>query len=177
MKRRSAIRHLVYITGGIILLPSCKNTPGSASIRLKNVEINADQEMLLSEIASTIIPNTDTLGAKEIGVHLFVLKMLDDCYEKEVQQKFVYGVKQLEAYTKKRFNHSFVNCTADQKQKILLSIENKEASLEEVSDFYEIMKGRTIQGYLNSKYVMTNVVKYEMIPTHKYDGYYPIKSI
>lgn len=177
MERRSVIRSLVIIAGGIIVLPACQHTPGNASIRLKNIKINADQEKLLAEIASTIIPQTNTPGAREVGAHLFALRMLDDMYEKQVQQNFVTGLKQLEANTKKQFDESFVNCTIEQKQKMLLGIESKKGYSKEVFDFYEIMKQRTIEGYLNSKYVMTNIVKYELIPTHKYDGYYPVKKI
>jgi gluconate 2-dehydrogenase subunit 3-like protein len=176
MERRSAIRNLVIIAGGSILLPACKSTPENSSIPLKNIKINTDQERLLADIASTIIPKTDTPGAKEVGAHLFVLKMLDDLYEKEMQQRFIEGIKQLEAGTKTQFGKSFIDCTADQKQKILFGIESKKGYGQEVLDFYEIMKARTIEGYLTSKYVMTNLVKYEMIPTHKYDGYYPVKN-
>jgi hypothetical protein len=39
------------------------------------------------------------------------------------------------------------------------------------------MRQRTIEGYLNSKYVMTNVIKYEFIPSRQYDGFYPVKNL
>ena len=109
MQRRSAIRNLAVITGGILFLPSCKSTPGMASVALKNIKIDAAQEKLLAEIASTIIPATDTLGAKEVGAHLFALKMLDDLYEKEAQQDFITGLEQLENGTKKQFDKSFID--------------------------------------------------------------------
>ncbi len=177
MKRRAALKDLVIIAGGITLLPSCLHHPGKASIALKNLDISADQERLLAEIASTIIPQTDTPGAREMGSHLFVLKMLDDCYEKDVQQKFIQGLYQLENSTKKRFGNSFVNCTVDQKEKVLQGVENKESYHAQVYDFYKIMKERTIQGYLTSKYVLLNIEKYELIPSVKYNGYYRIKNI
>ena len=177
MKRRSAIRNLVVITGGFMLLPSCKSTPGKSSISLKNFNINADQENLLAEIASSIIPATHIRGAKEVGAHLFVLKMVDDMYEKEVQQNFITGLDYLEMDVKKEFNQSFEKCSEAQKQKVLLDIESKKGYSKEVLDFFAIMKQRTVEGYLNSKYVMTNVIKYEFIPTQKYDGYYPVKNL
>lgn len=177
MKRRTALKELAIIAGGITLLPSCLHHKGKASIALKNIDISADQERLLAEISSTIIPQTNTPGAKEMGSHLFVLKMLDDCYEKDVQQKFVQGLDQLENSTKKRFGNSFVNCTHDQKQKMLEEVENKEGYYAQVYDFYQIMKERTIQGFLTSKYVVLNIQKYELIPSVKYNGYYPVKNI
>lgn len=177
MERRSAIRNLALITGGFMFLPSCKSTPGKASLALKNININADKEKLLAEIASTIIPATEIPGAKEVGAHLFALKMLDDMYEKEVQQNFMSGLEQLENGTKKQFDKSFSDCTINQRQKVLLDIESKKGYAKEVFDFYAIMKQRTIEGYLNSEYVMTKVIKYEFIPSQKYDGFYPVKNL
>lgn len=177
MKRRSAIRNLAIITGGFMLLPSCRSTPGNGSVSFKNFNINADQENLLAEIASTIIPATDIPGAKEVGAHLFVLKMLDDMYEKDVQQNFITGLDNLDAGTKKQFDKGFASCNVDQKQKVLLDIVNKKGYSKEVIDFFAIMKQRTVQGYLNSKYVMTNVIKYEFVPSHQYNGYYPVKNL
>ena len=177
MQRRTAIRNIAVITGGILFLPSCKSTPGTASVSFKNITINAGQEQLLAEIAATIIPATDTLGAKEAGAHLFVLKMLDDMYEKETQQNFITGLEHLENGTKKEFNTSFINCTMPQRQKVLLDIESKKRYPKEAFDFYSIMKERTVEGYLNSKYVMTKVIKYEFIPSQKYDGFYPVKNV
>ena len=177
MHRKTAIRNLMVITGGFMLFPSCKNLPLKASVSLKNFKISASQENLLAEIASTIIPATDIGGAKEVEAHLFVLKMVDDLYEKEVQKDFITGLNYLEADTLKRFDKSFADCSEDQKQKLLLDIESKKGYCKEVFDFFTIMKKSTIEGYLNSKYVMKNVIKYEFIPSHKYDGYYPVKNL
>ena len=177
MKRRSAIRNLTIITGGFLLLPSCKSTPGKATVNFKNFNITADQENLLAEIASTIIPATNIPGAKEVGAHLFVLKMLDDMYEKEVQQNFITGLDNLDAETKKQYAQNFAKGSVGEKRKVLLDIVNKKGYSKEVFDFFAIMKQRTVQGYLNSKYVMTNVIKYEFIPSHQYNGYYPVKNL
>jgi gluconate 2-dehydrogenase subunit 3-like protein len=177
MKRRAAIRDLLIMAGGITMLPSCLNSSGKASLALNNIQISAEQERLMAEIAETIIPETDTPGAKEVGSHLFVLKMVDDCYAKEDQEKFVAGLNELNKRTKKRFQNSFVDCTDEQRAQMLLSIENKEDFPPEVFDFYTIMKQRTLQGYLTSKYVLTNITKYEMIPSVPYNGYYPLKNI
>ena len=177
MQRRSAIRHLFIVAGGILVLPSCINNEGKPSIKLKNFDINTDQENLLAEISDIIIPKTDTPGAKELGVHLFVLKMLDDCYEKNKQQLFLEGLEQLENSVRHQYGQSFIRCTEAQKQEVLLNIEEKKDFPETTFEFYQIMKQRTIQGYLNSKYVMTNLQVYEMIPSKKYNGYFPVTNL
>ena len=159
-----------------MFIPSCITGNEKASIALKKISISAGQEELLAAIAATLIPRTDTLGAREVGAHLFTLKMLDDCYEKEDQEKFVRGLEELEKSTKKRFGNSFVKCTAAQKETVLRDVENKGAWSDDVFDFYKIMKEKTIQGYLTSEYVVINIQKYELIPSVKYDGYARVKN-
>ncbi len=172
MRRRTAIRDMIIFAGGATLLPSCLTRSEKVSIPLKKLKITVAQEKLLAEIASTIIPQTDTPGAKEVGAHLFALKMLDDCYEKTDQEKFLIGLAQLDDNAAKRFGDSFLDCNGKQRQELLESIEqNKDVS--ELAHFYEIMKDRTIEGYMNSKYVMTNLVIYELIPSMPYNGYAP----
>lgn len=175
MKRRTAIRQLVVIAGGVALLPSCMDSGGNASIKLSNVSISGEQEKLLAEIAGTIIPKTDTPGAKELEVQLFVLKMLDDCYGKEDQQQFVKGLDALDRVAREHFGSGFVKCTEAQRQELIGEIEGKGELPEEVFAFYRIMKQKTLQGYLNSEYVMTKQLVYEMAPG-RYNGYYPVKE-
>ncbi|RYF89442.1 MAG: gluconate 2-dehydrogenase subunit 3 family protein, partial [Chitinophagaceae bacterium] len=123
-----------------------------------------------------IIPKTDTPGAREVGSHLFVMKMLDDCYETGVQQKFITGMDMLEEAANKKFGNSFVRCTGVQKKQMLQSIEKKENFSTEVYDFYTIMKDRTIEGYMTSKYVVMDIMKAELIPSIPYNGYHLIKN-
>lgn len=172
MNRRSLFKNLAIVAGGILILPSCSGDKTKASIELDKLDISAEQEKLLSAVADTIIPATDTPGAKALNIHLFVLKMLNDCYEKTDQEKFVAGLDKLNDSAKKSFGVSFAEGTVKQRQELLQSLEQKTATPEQAY-FYEIMKDRTIQGYMNSKYVMTNLVIYELIPSKPYNGYAP----
>jgi hypothetical protein len=175
MNRREVIRDLFLVAGAFVLAPSCRQQGGKTAITLQHISITAEQEVLLNGIASAIIPATDTPGAGDLGCHLFTLKMLDDCYEKEVQQKFISGLNNLDAYANNRFADSFVKCTPQQQQEILHDAENKKTKDQDISGFYEIMKERTIEGYLTSKYVLTNINKYEFVPSVRYNGYTPVK--
>jgi hypothetical protein len=176
MQRRTMLRDLVLIAGGVTILPACLNKQGKASLVLKNLDISSEQEKLMAEIASAIIPQTDTPGAKELGSHLFVLKMLDDCYEEEDQRKFVTGLNKLEEATKKRFSYSFLQCKPGQREELLQAVEKRETFAPEVFDFYKIMKEKTLQGYLTSKYVVMDIMKYELIPSVPFNGYHLIKN-
>jgi len=175
MERRLVIKQILIMAGGLALLPSCLRDAGKSSVLLKNLDISLDQENLLAEIAETIIPKTSTPGAKELNIHLFVLKMLDDCYEPEEQERFVKGLEALKDQTQDLFGKSFLDLTVPERQELLVAIENDKEASAELAGFYKIMKGKTIQGYLNSQYVMTNLIKWELVPG-RYNGYYPVKT-
>ncbi len=174
MNRRTAITNLTAITIGITFFPACSDNHSQASIALTNIRISAVQEKLLADIAATIIPLTDTPGAKELGAHLFVLKMVDDCYEKDIQQAFVKGLDEVEITAKRRLGGSFPERSLAEKKMLLEEIEKGTGYSADLVAFYKIMKQRTIQGFMTSKYVVRDIEHYELIPSVTYNGYYPL---
>jgi hypothetical protein len=180
MHRRTVIKNLALIIGGAALLPACMQEKGKASIALKNVEISADQEKLIGDMAETIIPKTNTPGAKDLNLHLFVLKMLDDCYKKADQQAFMSGMAQFTDAVKKKYDNTFAGLSTKQREEMLLSIEKdkdpKSISIPaELKTFYGIVKGQTVNGYTNSQYFMTKQVIYELVPG-RYNAHFPYKQ-
>jgi len=171
MKRRSVIKNLLIIAGGIAILPSCSGKSGGASIQLTNLDIGADDEQLLAEIVETILPHGgDTMGAKDLNLHLFVLKMVDDCHSKEDQQQFLAGISNIDKLSKEKLQKSFVEASTEERLQLLQTIDNANDLDKDIQKFYHITKSRTIQGFLNSKYVMTDLKQYELIPG-RYNGY------
>lgn len=172
IKRRAAIRHLLIIAGGAMVLPACYRKSGKASIQLQNLTINEDDENLLAALTETLIPETTTPGAKSLQLHLFVLKMVDDCYSAENQKLFTEGLAGFNDFFKTQSGTSFADATQAKREEVLKVIQEGKKKDDPVKKFYDITKSKTIQGYLNSKYVMTNIVKYELVPG-RYNGYFP----
>lgn len=175
MDRRTSIKTLFVITAGVTLVPSCLEDRSKSSILLKNMKIDGKQEKLLAELAGTIIPTTDTPGAKEVSAHLFALKMVDDCYDNEGRKKFVTDLKEFERFTKKRFGKSFTDCNQLQRDELLRDIESKKDVSEDVASFYSTMKRLTIQGFLSSQYFLTKVQVYELVPG-RFHGCVPVSK-
>jgi hypothetical protein len=173
--RRTAVKQLLIISGGVVLFPSCVHHQDKTSIPLKNVDLNAGHEKLLAEIADTIIPKTDTPGAKYVYTHIYTLKMLDDCTEKEKQDAFVKGLNEIDNISKNKFKNKFIDCTVPQREDILNDIESKKVDSKDIQFFYGMMKHLTIQGYMTSKYVGTKLVVYELVPG-RFHGSFPIKA-
>lgn len=150
------------------MFPSCEGDANKSSIALRKLDVNAKEEDLLAEIVESIIPETDSPGGKALHLHLFVLKMIDDCHGEEDQQIFVQGIKDWDQEMNRFAGTSFLRADADQRLSYLMEIEkDKEHPL---FDFFRMTKRRAIQGYLNSEYVMKNKVVYELVPG-RYDGY------
>ena len=119
MQRRTALRNLLIVAGGTILLPSCVHEDKKVSVPLDHLKISGDQEALLEQICETIIPATDTPGAKALGIHQFVLTMVDDCADKEKQDSFVKGLSEINNLSKKQYNNSFLKTTVQQQKELL----------------------------------------------------------
>ncbi len=175
MERRLAIKQILFMAGGLALLPSCLRDSGKSSIALNTIDVSLDQEQLLADIAETIIPETNTPGAKSLNLHLFTVKMLDDCYEKEDQESFFKGLDALQDRSESQFSKSFQKLTPPEREQLLTSVEKDQQASAELKKFYDIMKSKTIEGYMSSKYVMTNLIVWELVPG-RYNPYYRVKS-
>ncbi len=143
---------------------------GKPSITLANLDLSSADEDLLAAIVETIIPETDTPGAKTLNLHLFVLKMVDDCHSEADQQIFVDGLKGWDTAARQALGKSFTD--ADGAQQLAFSEEVSQNRDHDLSGFFGLVKGRTVQGYLNSEYVMTQQLVYELVPG-RYNGYAP----
>ena len=87
-------------------MPRYVKGAAAGTIAVGAFKIDDRGQAILSEVVDTLIPKTDTKGAKEIGVHLFVLAMLDDCHSPSEQQSFAEGLGQLEAFSRNHFGRA-----------------------------------------------------------------------
>ena len=176
MNRRTVIRNVLVFSAGAALFPSCLHEEGKASIALKNIPVNGDEEKLLAALAETIIPSTDTPGAKDLSAHLFVLKMVDDCYKKEDQQKFMNGLKAFEKRVSQKSGKLFADCDESQRNEIVAALDGEKPGTDDLLFFYNAVKRLTVQAYTTSQFYMTKIANYKMIPG-RFQGCVPVKSV
>lgn len=176
MKRRTALRSLALAVGGTLALPAWAKAWNTATLAEKADGLAMpDQEALLAELVDTIIPTTDTPGAKGLGVHLFMLTMLADCYDKQAQDRFFTGLKALEEKAKTAYGKPFGACSLAERLEFLHGQEAEaQLATDKKNAFFPFLKNMTIQGYLNSEFVMRDVFKYELVPA-RYHGCVPVK--
>jgi hypothetical protein len=178
INRRHAIKQFLFVSAAVALIPSCvqPDNKQKASIILKKLSIDPEQEKLLAELSETIIPATDTPGAKDISAHLFVLKMMDDCASKEDQQKFMKG---MEAFTTQfktlSAGKSFIESTPEQRVAFVQQLQTATDKNTDLNNFYHTVKRLTIQAYTSSKFYLTKINVYKLIPG-PYHGCVPVKA-
>jgi len=183
------------VIGSATLLPSCLKNGGTPVVALKHLNINPDQENLIGDVCETIIPKTNTPGAKDLNVHLFVLKMLDDCYTKKDQKAIVNGLVELDNMVQKKYNQSFGNLNVKDRVAVLIAIEEsakkqgkvkvpagrntkpqKNVDANPLFAFYWAVKQQTLFGYTTSQYFMTKQIVYELVPG-RYNAHFPVKNL
>lgn len=162
--RRTVIKQLLIISAGAALLPACVNDKKPAPLAFSNLPVTAKEEEILAEVSSTIIPTTDTPGAKEVSAHLFALRMLNDCYTKENREKFINGFKQFQDSVKKQYSKTYVQCTGPEREKIISAAAARSEAGDDAAYFYSTFKRLTIQAYTSSEYYLTKVDVYKLVP-------------
>lgn len=172
MDRRVALKSVALAMGAMASLPSWASGWNKSTLPAGQL-LSADQAGILAAMVESIIPKTDTPGAGELGVGNFVQKMVKDCYDQKAQQNLAKGIDNLESQSKKNFGKSFADAGKDQKIQLLQEFEQKGDA--DGKSFFGLVKNLTIQGYMSSEYVMTNLTHYEMIPA-RYHGCVPVKK-
>lgn len=166
MERRVAIKQITLAAGGLLALPAWASAWTRASLQPVLPFLSPDQDGLLAELVDTLIPASDSLGAKALGVPDFVQKMVADCYEAPVQANLKNGLVTVDALAQETYGKPFASCETTQRQAVLRNMEVSEDAGRK--EFYALVKNLTIQGYTTSEYVMTKFLNYTPIPGHYY---------
>lgn len=182
MDRREALRKTALLMGAAVsatalagIMQGCKATP---ELTYTPSFFTEDQARIISELAQTIIPKTDTPGAKEAGVPGFIDQMLKECYKKEDQEKFITGLTEFDAAAKAAHGDSFIYLDPE-KQLAFVKAQNEAAVNAVKADpsqprpFILSAKELTLLGFFTSEPGATQVLQYEAVPG-SYKGCIPL---
>ena len=172
----------------IAILDGCK--PSETSTTSAIFDLSQDDRDLLAELAETIIPKTDTAGAKEAGVGPFIESMLKDCYSPMQQQHFAKGLQMVNGEADK-LGGNFIALSPENRTAVLKTMStmgkaedesNKKAAEAKVVDsetgivkendkaaetpipFFRLLKELTLFGYFTSEEGATQNLNYIPIP-------------
>ena len=134
-----------------------------------------DDIAFLDEVGETILPKTDTPGAKDAQVGQFMKVMVTDCYTPDDQKTFTDGIEKLNKASKDKYKDDFMAITAKQKNELLNSLDKeatayaKNKKKEDPNHYFTMMKQLTIWGYFTSEPGATKALRYVPVPG-RYDG-------
>jgi hypothetical protein len=170
VERRVALKNVAAAIGAMVSLPVWASGWNDSSLGTVAFSTAGQAETLKAAVES-IIPKTDTPGAGELGVATFVQRMVTDCYDKKTQNIFSKGIDNLDVQSKSSFGKPFTAADKTQQLELLRKLEKSTNS--EEAGFFGLMKNLTVQGYMSSEYVMTNLTHFEFIPA-RYHGCVPV---
>lgn len=164
MKRRDLLK-TAFLGAGAALTqgpPFVKPTPAQAAAASaaaqaassegwKPLLFDRHQNETVVTLTDLIIPATDTPGAKEARVNVYIDLILHDG-DYEPRHAFLQGLGWLDGYAMRRHEQPFVKCTEAQQIALLESLdESWNPDLETGADFFAQLKQLTLEGYYTSK--------------------------
>ena len=178
MNRREALSRVGLILGGTIIgaeafLSGCTNT--DKNIGGSGVNFSNDDVSFLDEIAETILPATNTPGAKEAKVGEFMTRIVRDCYTEKDQKIFLDGMQKLNEASKKKNGKSFLDSSTQERHDLLVDLDKEQKTYtdqkkkDDPAHYFRMMKELTLWGYFTSEPGATKALRYVQIPG-KYVG-------
>lgn len=184
--KNSALFFGVAMTGGALAtaISSCKV---DKSLDWAPVFFNEEQAMGISELAETILPKTETPGAKEMMVDRFLDVFVKKQFTKEAQDKFLSGLNSFMSEFEKKYNKTFTDADQDARTAYLMDLEKESVGFrptvwgmpvgaERDITFYRQAKSMILWGYFSSEKIGEEELNYLPIPG-KYRGCVPLSEI
>jgi hypothetical protein len=165
MNRRDTLKTIMATSAGLIALPLWAREWKAGDL-IHSSSFSSTEQEILASVADAIIPPDDSIGALSVGVEKFLQKLIDDCYEKDVQENVKKQLLGLETSAQEQYGKSFVSCNLARRQELLLKRSGSPDKAEK--DFFDLMKSETIRGFSTSREVMVNYYKYNPAPGHYY---------
>jgi hypothetical protein len=172
MNRKTAIKSIVAIVtlGGASGAIYNFLSPGEA-IPLSDLP---KKKALIAELAETIIPRTNTPGAKDARVEDYIIKMIAENTEARMQRSFLAGINAVENYAADEYGKQFTNCTRGEMSAIVKHFKDKATYPIHIlnranrklfgAPFFFHLRELTVEGYCTSLAGATQGMAYDYVP-------------
>ena len=177
--RREAIEHVSMLFGGAALVGQSAMLSGCSTPRAVDDAATSDavaalftedEIVLLDEIADTILPETDTPGAKAAGVGPFIALMVTDTYSERDQRVFKDGLRALDDEARARYGVAFVDASPADRIALLERLDAEQFEYMrrrapgEPAHYFRMIKELTLLGYFTSEIGYTQAMRYVETP-------------
>ena len=184
--RREALRRAALLLGGALsastvagVLAGCeaRRTPDGAWAPRA---LSSDQLDLVATIAEHILPETDTPGARAVGVHRFIDAMLADSFPDEERRHFLAGLSDVDARAQRSCGRAFLRCATLEQRAVLDQLDHEAFAAAgdhaATPPFFRTMKELTLVGYYTSEIGATRELRHAPVPG-RFEGCVPLDQI
>jgi len=180
MDRRDALKRTALIMGysftgvGVAtLIQSCATDKSLDSWTPKY--LGAKEVKFIAELAETILPTTETPGAKDLQVERFIDLVYGMQFPKQMQAVFDREIYQLQEKTQASAKKPFVDCSPEERSKVIeemekeghgfrMSVWGRAVGKEKPVSFYRKLKQMIIAAYFSSEEIGTEHLHYVPVP-------------
>jgi hypothetical protein len=184
MNRREALSSVALLLGGTLIgsemfLSGCTNE--NKKIGTAGLDFSPEDISFLDEVGDTIIPATDTPGAKDAKIGEFMHTIVRDCYNKTDQDIFIAGMGKLNEASKSMNGKYFLESTPEERKNLLIALDKEQKENTEKNKqtdpphYFRMFKELTIWGYFTSEPGATKALRYVAVPG-RYEGCIPYKK-
>lgn len=179
MNRRELLKLITAATGTALIgstgvIAGCASKEEAASSH-----VFSERDLrLLDEVAETILPRTDTPGAKDAEVGRFMTVFVRDCYSPEEQAIFHNGMVQLDGAANERYGAAFLELGEQQRIEFIQALDVEGITVAAAGGaphYFTMMKQLTLFGFFTSRVGATQVLRYVAVPG-RYDGCMPYEK-
>jgi len=168
MNRRELLKSIAIISGGVFigsnfLLTSCKREDAGSLV------LSDDLMKLLAEISDTIIPETNTVGAKAVKSAEFISVVFKDIYSQKEQEDFIAALNLVNDKAKEIAGDDFTKLSAEKRAEVFNKV--KDPKNTGLLSMYQMV----LFAYLTSEKGMQASFRYTPVPG-KQEGDIPYKK-
>jgi len=188
MERRDVIKYTAFFMGASLsastisaILAGCKVDTSESWMPTHFTKAEAD---FISELGETILPKTNTPGAKDAMVERFLDTVRPLRYSTEENEKFKEGLNALMEQAKTDLGKDFVKASPEKRLEWVTAFDKSSFDAvkaqpkmpEEEKPFYLSLKEQILGGYFSSEVVAKEYFAFDPIPG-RYDACIPYEEV
>jgi hypothetical protein len=181
LTRREALARLAVAFGGALVGGDVFLRGAPLAGKTATGDFSAADIALLDEIGDTIIPATDTPGAKAVAIGEFMVMMVRDCYDDAHHEAFRSGLPAIQAASQTKFGRDFLAASPAERTQLLNELDAEQKrhqatkAKEAPAHYFRMMKQLTLLGYFTSEIGATQALQFAEVPG-RFDGNAPYKK-
>ena len=165
MDRRELLKIMALTLGGSVALPESVFAQLAEPLDPAKLKFfSSAQRELVTAIAETIIPKTDTPGASEAGVAGWIELLVQDCLPAADQKIILEGLAEVETQAAGQFQKAYAKLTVAEQIQLLTAMENAAKQANDNKAFIRLFKELTKFTYVNSEVGGTQAFDFALVP-------------